>query len=73
MENQEQQPKKGGRGGRRPGAGRKPTGCAPSTTVALRLDPEEKTELQAYLHARGLTVRQFIRRALDVLYEKEGR
>lgn len=72
MENQEQKPKKEGRGGYRPGAGRKPTGCAPSSTVAFRLDPEEKEEMQAFLQSHGLTVRKFVRQALDALYEKEG-
>lgn len=51
------------RGGARPGAGRKCKGSAPSVTVSLRLPPELRDELRAFLKSRRMTAAQFVEEA----------
>lgn len=54
------------RGGARPGAGRKCKGSAPSVTVSLRLPPELRDELRAFLKSRGMTAAQFVEEGLCI-------
>lgn len=54
------------RGGARPGAGRKCKGSAPSATVSLRLPPELRDELRAFLKSRRMTAAQFVEEGLCI-------
>lgn len=54
------------RGGARPGAGRKCKGSAPSVTVSLRLPPELRDELRAFLKYRRMTAAQFVEEGLCI-------
>lgn len=56
--------KKSKRGGVRPGAGRKPLD-KPLVTVSIRLSEEEKERLKKFTKSHNVTIRKFIKKALD--------
>lgn len=58
------------RGGARPGSGRKPIGITPSVAISVRVPPELRERLKAYVRRERITTREFVERALDAL-EKE--
>lgn len=58
------------RGGARPGAGRKPKGRIPSIMVNLRLSPELRDDLRAFLKERSMTVSAFVEEALGLMKER---
>lgn len=58
---EEEQRAKGGRGGARPGAGRKTTGVAGKTaSVTLRISPKEKEVIERKAAETGKTVSRYM-------------
>lgn len=56
-----------GRGGRRPGAGRKRDGIELKVPMAFSIEPSLKARLQDFLKSNEMKVDEFVERALDAL------
>lgn len=52
------------RGGRRPGAGRKPSDVE-TVTMSFRIPVNTRAELNAFLKGRGLSMADFVKTALN--------
>lgn len=54
------------RGGRRPGAGRKPSDVE-TVTMSFRIPIDTRAELNAFLKERGLSMADFVKAALNTM------
>jgi hypothetical protein len=65
--------KKDGRGGYRPGAGRKPIDGPRGASISFFLQPKEITELRDFMKKHAIpTRRAFIEEALQLMKERYG-
>lgn len=60
-----------GRGGRRPGAGRKRDGIELKVPMAFSIGPSLKARLQDFLKSNKMKADEFVERALDALARKQ--
>lgn len=54
------------RGGRRPGAGRKPSSVE-TVSLSFRIPIDTRAELNAFLKERGLSMADFVKAALNTI------
>ena len=64
--------KKDGRGGYRPGAGRKPIGDRAGDYIAFRVPEEVRDEIRALIRQRGIPCAVFLIEALQLMKERYG-
>lgn len=62
--------KKDGRGGYRPGAGRKPIGDRAGVYIAFRVPEEVRDEIRALIRQRGIPCAVFLIEALQLMKER---
>ena len=59
--------KKGGRGGRRAGAGRKPISGVRRASLTISVTPELRAKVQARADEQGISISEFVNQLLTAL------